>query len=112
MKEIKAFIKPSRVTKVIEALEVAGFESLTLSMGEGTGTHERPDASPNLEYFFTNSLEVKLELVCQNEEAEKAIQLISKNARSPEHGDGIIYLTEIEDAFSIKTGESLKRYDL
>lgn len=112
MKEIKAFIKPSRVTKVVEALEAAGFESLTLSKGEGTGTHVRPDASLDLEYFFTNSLVVKLELVCQNEEAEKAIQLICENARSPEHGDGIIYLTEIEDAFSIKTGESLKRFDL
>jgi nitrogen regulatory protein P-II 1 len=53
MKGIKALIKPSRVTKVVEALEVAGFESLTLSKGEGTGTHERPDATLDLEYFFT-----------------------------------------------------------
>jgi len=112
MKEIKAFIKPSRVTNVVEALEKAGFDSLTLSKGEGTGTHERPDSSLNLEFFFTNSEIIKLELVCQNEEAEKAIQLICKNARSHERGDGIIYLTEIEDAFSIKTGDSLKRYDL
>ena len=56
MKEIKAFIKPSRVSKVIEALGKAGFESLTLSKGEGTGTYERPDATLDLEYFFTNSL--------------------------------------------------------
>ncbi len=112
MKEIKAFIKPSQVTKVVEALEVSGFKSLTLSKGEGTGSHERPDASLNLEFFFANSLVVKLELVCQNEEVEKATQLICENARSHEPGDGIIYITEIEDAFKIKTGNSLKRFDL
>lgn len=112
MKEIKAFIKPSRVTKVVEALEKAGFESLTISKGEGTGTHKRPDASLDLEFFFTNSEIIKLELVCQNEEAQEAVRLICENASSPEPGDGIIYLTEIEDAYRIKTGESLKRYDL
>lgn len=112
MKEIKAFIKPLKVTRVVEALEAAGFESLTLSKGEGTGTHKRPDASLDLEFFFTNSEIIKLELVCQNEEAESAIQLICENARSPEPGDGIIYITEIEDAYRIKTGDSLKRFDL
>jgi molybdopterin/thiamine biosynthesis adenylyltransferase len=59
-----------------------------------------------------NSLVVKLELVCQNEEVEKAIQLICENARSPEPGDGIVYITEIADAIRIMTGDSLKRYDL
>ncbi len=113
MKEIKAFIKPSRVSRVVEALEKAGFESLTLSKGEGTGSkHARPDASLDLEFFFTKSLIIKLELVCQNEEAENAVQLICENARSPEPGDGIIYISEIDDAFRIKTGESIKRFDL
>jgi nitrogen regulatory protein P-II 1 len=113
MKEIKAFIKPSRVSKVVEALEKSGFDSLTLSKGEGTGSkHKRPDASLDLEFFFTKSQIIKLELVCQNEEAESVIQLICENARSPESGDGIIYLTEIEDAFRIKTGKSLKRFDM
>jgi len=109
MKEIKAFIKPSRVSKVVEALEKAGFDSLTLSKGEGTGAYKRPDASLDLEFYFTKSPVVKLELVCQNEEAENAIQLICANGRSPEPGDGIIYLTEIDDAFRIKTGLSIRK---
>ena len=37
MKELKAFIKPNRVQKTIEALSDAGFKSMTLSQGEGTG---------------------------------------------------------------------------
>lgn len=112
MKEIKAFIKPSRVHKVVEALKEGGFESVTLSKGEGTGAHTRKDASPSLDFHFTDSPIVKLELVCQNEESERAMAVISTNARTPMPGDGIIYITEIEDAYRIKTGESIKRFDL
>ena len=50
---------------------------------------------------------VKLELVCQNEEAQAAIETIIANAKTDGPGDGIIYLSEIEDAFHIKTGESI-----
>ena len=111
MKEIKAFIKPSRVQKVVEALRENGFESVTLSQGEGTGAYSRQDAFPSLDFRFTDSKIVKLELVCQNEEAAGAVQLISDNGRSPEPGDGIIYTTEVESAYRIKTGESMKRFD-
>lgn len=112
MKEVKAFIKPKRVQEVVKALRNAGFESVTLSKGEGTGAHRQKDASPSLEFHFTDSPVVKLELVCQNEETDEVIRLISTNAKTPETGDGIIYISEVNDAFRIKTGESLKRYDL
>lgn len=112
MKEIKAFIKPKRVQVVVESLRDASFESVTLSKGEGTGAHKDPDASPSLEYHFTDSPVVKLELVCQNEEVEKAVQLICGKAKTPEPGDGIIYVSEIDDAYRIKTGKSIKRFDM
>lgn len=111
MKEIKAFVKPSRVQKVVDALRESGFESVTLSQGEGTGVYSRNDAFPSLDFHFTDSKVVRVELVCQNEEAEKAVQLISENGRSPEPGDGIIYVTGVESAFRIKTGESIQRFD-
>jgi nitrogen regulatory protein P-II 1 len=111
MKEIKAFIKPKRVQKVIEALSNSGFKSMTLSQGEGTGAFKAKGASPSLDFHVTDSPVVKLELVCQNEEAQSAINIILENGKTPEPGDGIIYLSDIEDAFQIKTGESLKSYD-
>jgi len=107
MKEIKAFIKPKRVQLVVESLRDAGFESVTLSKGEGTGAYKSKKASPSLDFHFTDSPVVKLELVCQNEEVEKAIQLICGKAQTPEPGDGIIYVTEIENAFRIKTAKSI-----
>ena len=63
-------------------------------------------------FRITDSPVVKLELVCQNEEAQAAIEIILKNGKTEEPGDGIIYIANIEDAFQIKTGDSLKRYDL
>ena len=109
MKEIKAFIKPKRVQVVVKSLRDAGFESVTLSKGEGTGAYKDPDASPSLNFHFTDSPIIKLELVCQNEVVERAIELICSKAQTLEHGDGIIYVTEIENAYRIKTQKSLTR---
>ena len=112
MKEIKAFIKPNRIQRVIEALADSGFKSMTLSQAEGTGAFKAKDARPSLDFHVTDSPVVKLELVCQNEEAQAAIETILRNGKTEEPGDGIIYIANIEDAFHIKTGESLKRFDL
>jgi nitrogen regulatory protein P-II 1 len=108
MKEVKAYIKPKKVQIVVDSLRDAGFESVTLTKGEGTGNHKDSDASPSLDFHFTDSPIVKLELVCQNEEMEKAVQLICGKAQTLEPGDGIIYISEIDDAYRIKTGDSLK----
>ena len=108
MKEIKAFIKPAKVQGVVDTLREEGFKSITLSKGEGTGKHRQKDASPSLDFHFTDSPVVKLELVCQKEETDLAIQLICQKACTSEPGDGIIYVSEIENAFRIKTGESMK----
>lgn len=112
MKEIKAFIKPTRIQRVIEALSENGFKSMTLSQAEGTGAFKTKGARPSLDFHITDSPVVKLELVCQNEEAQAAIALILKNGKTEEPGDGIIYIADIEDAFQIKTGDSLMRYNL
>ena len=109
MKEIKAFIKPKRVQVVVESLRDAGFESVTLSKGEGTGAYKSKNAAPSLDFRFTDSPVVKLELVCQDEQAQKAIDIIVENGKTPDPGDGIIYLSNIEDAFKIKTGSSIKQ---
>ena len=112
MKEIKAFVKPNRIHKIIEALTDNGFESMTLSHGEGTGAFKAKGARPSLDFHVTDSPVVKIELVCQNEEAQAAIEIILANGKTEEPADGIIYLTDIEDAFRIKTGDSLKRFNL
>jgi nitrogen regulatory protein P-II 1 len=110
MKEIKAFIKPNRLQQVVAALKENGFDCITLSKAEGTGSFERPDAFPSLEFTFTDSKVVKLELVCQNEHTEQIIQIISENGRSPERGDGIIYVSSVDSAFKVKTGKPISKF--
>ena len=112
MKEIKAFVKPNRIQKIIEALTDNGFESMTLSQAEGTGAFKAKGAKPSLDFRITDSPVIKIELVCQNEEAQAAIEIIMTNGKTEEPADGIIYITNIEDAFQIKTGDSLKRFNL
>lgn len=109
MKEIKAFIKPKRVQVVVESLRDAGFESITLSKGEGTGAYKSKNAAPSLDFHFTDSPVVKLELVCQDEESGQVVQLISEKARTPEPADGLIYVSDVVDAYRIKTGESIRQ---
>jgi nitrogen regulatory protein P-II 1 len=112
MKEIKAFVKPNRIQKIIDALTDNGFKSMTLSQAEGTGAFKAKGAKPSIDFHITDSPVIKIELVCQNEEAQEVIDIIVANGKTEEPADGIIYLTDIEDAFQIKTGESLKRYNL
>ena len=112
MKEIKAFVKPNRIQKIIEALTDNGFKSMMLSQAEGTGAFKAKGAKPSLDFRITDSPVVKIELVCQNEEAQAAIEIIMANGQTEEPADGIIYITNIEDAFQIKTGDSIKRFNL
>jgi len=111
MKEIKAFIKPTKLENVVEALNENGFESVTLIECEGTGTYKREDSLPSLKFHFADSKMIKLELVCQDEEAESAIEIICKNGSTPYPADGIIYISDIKDAYRIKTCKSIKRFD-
>lgn len=104
MKEIKAFIKPTRANQVVEALKAEGFDCITLSKGEGTGTYQRSDAFPSLELKITDSPVIKMELVCQKEHTEKIVAIISENGRSSERGDGIIYVSDVNNAYKVKSG--------
>jgi len=105
MKEIKAFIKPNRTKQVVDALNENGFDSITLSRAEGTGSLSRPDAFPSLEFKITDSQVVKLEIVCNDEKVEQIVSIISEEGRSAEPGDGLIYISKVEKAYRVKTGD-------
>lgn len=109
MKEIKAFIKPIKLENVVDALKESGFNCITLSECEGIGDFKRADALPSLKFHFTDSKMIKLELVCQDEEAQQTIEIICKNAATPYPADGLIYISDVNDAFRIKTCQSIKK---
>ncbi len=108
MKEVKAFIRPEKVGEIVPALKEAGFKNISLTPGEGVGNQmDSQDASPSLSFYITDSHIVKLELVCKDEMAEKAIQIISEFGSTNRPGDGIIYLSNVERVCRVKNCERL-----
>lgn len=108
MKEIKAFVHPSKVHNIVDALRNAGFPNLTLTPSEGTGqVASEEETYPTLEFSVSRSKVVKLELVCPDQEEEKAVTLIQEKGKTGKSGDGIIYVSEVEKAYKVKTGEEI-----
>lgn len=106
MQEVKAFIKPQRVHDVVKALTETGFKSVSITPGEGTGSYKNPEASPSLSFSITDSKIVKIELVCKKEHINKAVEIIQKHGTTPEAGDGIIYVLNVEEIYNVKTGKT------
>lgn len=102
-------VKPIKLEKVVERLSENGFESVTLSESEGTGTYKRQDSVPSLKFHFTDSKMIKLELVCQDEDVNKIIEIICVEAKTPYPADGIIYVSDVINAYRIKTGKPCKK---
>jgi nitrogen regulatory protein P-II 1 len=104
MKEIKAFVKPFKVNDIFHHLLEAGYPNLTVSMAEGTGNLENTDISVSTQFSITNSRVAKIEIVCNKSEVNKIITIISEKGRTGNPGDGLIYISDVEKAYRVKTG--------
>lgn len=106
MKEIKAYIRPELANKVINELEEMGVKGMTVIDVSMIGAWADPEKlKVSLEYCDKYCKIVKLELVCSDDEVEKIIQVILKNAHTGRKGDGKIFVTDVKEAISIRTGE-------
>ncbi len=106
MKEIKAFIHRNRVADVVHALNEVGFcnDNCNLSVIDVKGTLEALDSQErdySLELGEAIITEVKLELVCADERADAAVQLIRDNARTGQARAGWVYVTDILSGYAI-----------
>ena len=108
MREVKVFIRRTRTNDVIKALRSRDFKSMTVTEVEGTGKFTRPDSEPRLKFPITHSKMSKLELVCKKEDTVKIVQIISEAGGTGEKGDGIIYVSEVEQIFKVRTGKENK----
>ena len=105
MKAIKAFVKPFKVNDIFHHLLEAGFPNLTVSMAEGTGNLESADPSVSTRFSITESQVAKIEIVCNKNDVDKIVKIISEQGRTGNSGDGLIYISSVEKAFRVKTGE-------
>ena len=106
MKEIKAYIRHEKADLVIEKLEEAGVKGMTLLDANALAEWADKEAfSFSIEYVQKYTKVVKIELICNNEDSDKLVNVISKYAHTGKSGDGWIFVSPIEKAVRIKTGE-------
>jgi len=108
MKLVVAIVQPQKCDVVREALQNAGIAGVTVSDVQGYGRQKgHTEVYRGHEYNVSFVRKVKLEIACEDEQAEKVAQAIASAAKSPmgKIGDGKIFILQLEDVIRIRTGE-------
>ena len=107
MKKIEAIIKPFKLDEVKEALQAVGIQGITVTEAKGFGRQKgHTELYRGAEYVVDFLPKVKLETVVPDELVAKAIEAIQTAARTGRIGDGKIFISTVEQAIRIRTGES------
>ena len=107
MKKIEAIIKPFKLDEVKEALQEAGLQGITVTEAKGFGRQKgHTELYRGAEYVVDFLPKVKIEVVLADEMLEKAIDAIRRAAQTGRIGDGKIFVSNVEEAIRIRTGES------
>ena len=106
MKKIEAIIKPFKLDDVKEALHELGLQGITVLEAKGFGRQKgHTELYRGAEYVVDFLPKVKIELVIDDDLVEQAIESIQQAARTGRIGDGKIFITTVEDAIRVRTGE-------
>jgi nitrogen regulatory protein PII len=107
MKKIEAIIKPFRLEEVKEALSGLGIEGMTVTEVKGFGRQKgHTEIYRGSEYTVDFLPKVKIEVVLPDERVKEAVDAIIKGAKTGKIGDGKVFITGIENAVRIRTGET------
>jgi nitrogen regulatory protein P-II 1 len=107
MKKIEAIIKPFKLDEVKEALQEAGIQGLTVTEVKGFGRQKgHTELYRGAEYVVDFLPKVKIEVVLTDDMVDTAIEAIVAAARTDKIGDGKIFVTPVEQAIRIRTGET------
>src|SRR6476660_4435334 len=103
MKKIEAIIKPFKLDEVKEALQEIGLQGITVIEAKGFGRQKgHTELYRGAEYVVDFLPKVKIEVVL----ADEALEAIQKAAKTGRIGDGKIFISTIEEAIRIRTGET------
>jgi nitrogen regulatory protein P-II 1 len=107
MKKIEAIIKPFKLDEVKEALQEIGLQGITVTEAKGFGRQKgHTELYRGAEYVVDFLPKVKLELVVGDTMVDKAIEAIISSAKTGRIGDGKIFVSNVEEAVRIRTGET------
>jgi len=107
MKKIEAIIKPFKLDEVKEALQEIGIQGLSVTEVKGFGRQKgHTELYRGAEYVVDFLPKVKIEVVLSDDQADAAIETIINAAKTDKIGDGKIFVSDINQAIRIRTGET------
>ena len=107
MKLVVAMIKPFKLDEVREALTAIGVHGMTVTEVKGYGRQKgHTEMYRGAEYVVNFLPKLRLEIAVSAELAARAVEVISSGARTGQIGDGKIFVTPIDSALRIRTGET------
>jgi len=107
MKLITAIIKPFKLDEVRDALSAVGVHGMTITEVKGYGRQKgHTELYRGAEYAVNFLPKIRIEVVVPEEEADKVVEAIGSAAKTGQIGDGKIFVTPIEQALRIRTGET------
>ena len=106
MKKIEAVIRVEKLDEVRDALEKLGYPGMMVTRIEGHGRQKGlTEQFRGREFKLELLPKVKVEIVAHDKDAEKISHTIAETAKTGEIGDGKIFISNIENAVRIRTGE-------
>jgi len=106
MKKIEAIIKPFKLDEVKDALNQIGLKGITVLEAKGFGRQKgHTELYRGAEYVVDFLPKVKIEIVLEDNQVERAIEAIQQAAHTGRIGDGKIFVSTIEEVIRIRTGE-------
>ncbi|WP_306115152.1 MULTISPECIES: P-II family nitrogen regulator [unclassified Roseovarius] len=107
MKKIEAIIKPFKLDEVKEALQDAGIQGLSVIEVKGFGRQKgHTELYRGAEYVVDFLPKVKIDVVLDDDQVDAAIEAITEAAKTDKIGDGKIFVSPVEQAIRIRTGET------
>lgn len=107
MKLITAIIKPYKLEDVREALSAVGVTGITLTEAKGFGRQKgHTELYRGAEYVVDFLPKLKLEIAVDDSKTDAVVEAILQSANTGKIGDGKIFVTTIEQAIRIRTGET------
>lgn len=106
MKKVECILRPIKIDEVRQALEQIGITGMTISDVRGYGNQRGRTEKYRGNTYVVNLLpKIKLEIVIPDERVEEVIEIVTEAAQTGEIGDGKIFLSTVEEAVRIRTGE-------
>ncbi|MEM6496469.1 MAG: P-II family nitrogen regulator [Pseudomonadota bacterium] len=107
MKKIEAIIKPFKLDEVKEALQDIGLQGITVIEAKGFGRQKgHTELYRGAEYVVDFLPKVKVEVVLADDQLDKAVEAIQNAAKTGRIGDGKIFISTVDEAIRIRTGET------